>query len=54
VTGGLTTLCNDGLHKLYSLPKIIRMMKSRKMRGTGHVARIGQSHHCSSSVEQTP
>jgi hypothetical protein len=54
VTGGWTKLHNDGLRNLYSLPNIIRMIKSRRMRWTGHMAWIGQSHHCSRSVEQTP
>ena len=27
---------------LYSLPNIVRVVKSRKMRWAGHVARIGQ------------
>jgi hypothetical protein len=30
------------LHNLYSSPNVIRMMKSRKMRWAGHVARIGE------------
>jgi hypothetical protein len=29
------------LHEFYSLPSIIRMIKSRRMRSTGHVARMG-------------
>jgi hypothetical protein len=29
------------LHKLYSSPSIIRMIKSRRMRWAGHVARMG-------------
>jgi hypothetical protein len=28
------------LHNLYSSPNIFRMIKSRRMRGAGHVARI--------------
>jgi hypothetical protein len=27
---------------LYSSPSIIRMIKSRRMRGAGHVARMGE------------
>jgi hypothetical protein len=30
------------LHMLYSSPNIIREMKSRRMRCTGHVARMGE------------
>jgi hypothetical protein len=33
-------LHNEELHKLYSSPSIIRMITSRKMRWTGHVARM--------------
>jgi hypothetical protein len=37
VTGGWRKLHNEELHNLYSSPSIIRMMKSRRMRWTGHV-----------------
>jgi hypothetical protein len=32
---------NEVLHTLYSSPNIIRMIKSRRMRWAGHVARMG-------------
>jgi hypothetical protein len=32
---------NEELHDLYSSPSIIRIMKSRRMRWMGHVARMG-------------
>jgi hypothetical protein len=41
VTGGWRKLHNEELHNLYSSPSIIRMIKSRRMRWAGHVARIG-------------
>jgi hypothetical protein len=41
VTEGWRKLHNEELHNLYSSPSIIRMMKSRRMRWTGHVARMG-------------
>jgi hypothetical protein len=41
VTGGWRKLHNEELHNLYSCPSIIRVIKSRKMRWAGHVARIG-------------
>jgi hypothetical protein len=41
VTGDWRKLHNDELHNLYSSPNIIRMIKSRRMRWTGHVARNG-------------
>jgi hypothetical protein len=31
---------NDELHNLHSSPNIIRVSKSRRMRGAGHVAHI--------------
>jgi hypothetical protein len=42
VTGGWRKLHNEELHKLYSSPNIIRMIKSRRMRWAGHVARVGR------------
>jgi hypothetical protein len=42
VTGGWRKLHNKEIHNLYSLSSIIRMMKSRKMRWAGHVARMGR------------
>jgi hypothetical protein len=38
--GSWGKLHNDELHSLYSAPNIIRVIKSRKMRWTGHVARM--------------
>jgi hypothetical protein len=35
VTGGWRKLHNEELHNLYSLPSIIRMIKSRRMRWAG-------------------
>jgi hypothetical protein len=40
VTGDWRKLHNEELHKLYSLPNIIRMFKSRRMRWVGHVTRM--------------
>jgi hypothetical protein len=34
-------LHNDELHSLYSSPNIVRVIKSRRMRLAGHVARMG-------------
>jgi hypothetical protein len=33
-------LHNDELHNLYSSPNIVRVIKSRRMRWAGHVARM--------------
>jgi hypothetical protein len=40
-TGDWRKLHNEELDNLYSSPNIIRMIKPRRMRWTGHVARIG-------------
>jgi hypothetical protein len=42
VTGGWRKLHNEELHNWYSLPSIIRMIKSRRMRWTGQTARMGK------------
>jgi hypothetical protein len=42
VTGGWRKLHNEELHNLYSLPSIIKIIKSRRMRWAGHVARMGE------------
>jgi hypothetical protein len=39
VTGGWRKLHNEKLHNLYSSPSIIRMIKPRRVRWAGHVAR---------------
>jgi hypothetical protein len=41
VTGGWRKLQNEELHDWYSSPSIIRIIKSRRMRWAGHVARMG-------------
>jgi hypothetical protein len=38
VTGGWKKLHNEELHELYSLPNIIRMIKSRRMKWAENVA----------------
>ena len=35
-------LHNEELSDLYSLPNIVRVVKSRRMRWAGHVARMGE------------
>jgi hypothetical protein len=41
VTGGWRKLHNEELHGLYSSPSIIMVIKARRIRWAGHVARIG-------------
>jgi hypothetical protein len=45
MTGGWRKLHNEELHNLYSSPSIIRMMKSRSMRWTWNVARMGEKRN---------
>jgi hypothetical protein len=42
VTADWRQLHNEELHNLYSSPNLIRMIKSRKTRWAGHVARMGE------------
>jgi hypothetical protein len=45
VTGGWRKLHNEELRDLYSWPRIIRIIKSKRMRWAGHVARIGEKRN---------
>jgi hypothetical protein len=45
VTGGWKQLHNEELYNLYPSPSIIRMLKSRRMRWTGHVARMREKRN---------
>jgi hypothetical protein len=40
--GSWRKLHNDELHNLYSSPNIVRVIKSRRMKWAGHVARMGE------------
>ena len=42
VTGERRKLHNEELYDLYSSSNIVRMIKSRRMRRTGNVARMGE------------
>jgi hypothetical protein len=39
-------LHNEKLNGLYSSPNVVRVIKSRRMRWTGHVARLGRREAC--------
>jgi hypothetical protein len=45
VTEGWRKLHNEELHNLYSSPSIISIIKSRRMRWAGHVARMGEKRN---------
>jgi hypothetical protein len=45
VTVDWRKLHNEELHNLYSSPNIIAMIKSRRMRWAGHVARMGEARN---------
>ena len=42
MTGEWRKLHNEELNELYSLPNIVRVIKSRRMRWAEHVARMGE------------
>jgi hypothetical protein len=45
VTGEWRKLRNEELRDLYSSPSITRIIKSGRMRWTGHVARMGEKRN---------
>jgi hypothetical protein len=45
VMGDWRKLHNEELYNLYSSPNIIRIIKSRRVRWAGHVARMGETRN---------
>jgi hypothetical protein len=54
VAGGWRKLHNEELHNLYSSPRIIRIIKSRRMRLAGHVTRMGEKSNVYSLLGGKP
>jgi hypothetical protein len=54
VTGEWRKLHNEELHDLYSSPSIIRIIKARRMRWAGHVARIGLKRNAYRLLVRSP
>jgi len=53
VTGELRRLYKVELNALYSSPNIVRVIKSRRMRFAGHMARMGKGMGCKGSWGET-
>jgi len=53
VTGEWRKLHSEELGDLYSLPNIVRVVKSRRMRWAGHVARMGRERCAQGSSGET-
>jgi len=53
VTGDWRKLNSEELRDLYSLPSIVRVVKSRRMRLVGHVAGMGRGEVAQGSSEET-
>jgi hypothetical protein len=54
VIAGWRKLPNKELHYLYGSPSIIRMMKSKRMKWTGSVARMGEKRNAYRILVGTP
>ena len=54
VTGDWRKLHNEGLSDLYSLPNIVRVVKSRRMKWAGHVAHMGEGRGVHRVVDGKP
>jgi hypothetical protein len=54
VIGIWRKLHEEELHNLYSSPNIIRMTESRRMRGAGYVASMGEKRNAYSVLVRKP
>jgi hypothetical protein len=53
VTGEWRKLHKEELRDLYSSPSLIRVIKSRRMRFVGHVARMGEKRNAYRLLKET-
>jgi hypothetical protein len=54
VTGEWRKLHNEELHNLYSSPNIIRMIKTRRIKWSRHVARMGEERNACMILVRKP
>jgi hypothetical protein len=54
VTGEWRKLHNEELNNLYSSPDIIRQVKSRRMRWTGHIVRMAEERKVYKVLVESP
>jgi hypothetical protein len=52
--GGWRKLHNEELHNLYCSPSVIGIIKSRRIRGAGHVARMGKKKNAYRILVEKP
>ena len=54
MTGEWRRLHNEELHGLYDSPDVVKIMKSRRLRWAGHVARMGEKRRLYSILVGRP
>jgi hypothetical protein len=54
VTGGWRRLHNEELHNFCTSPNVIRVIESRLLKLTGHVARMGEMKNVNSALVGNP